>query len=722
MRSPIPSTSLEVALGIVALFCLSVSLADAQDFARSPGATCTTAPGCVTSYHNDNTRDGVNGNETLLTPSIVSGSTFTLLKNFDNLDGLVYAQPLYLSGVTMASTTNCAGSNKNIAIVATENNTIYVYDVTPGYAIQECYHTNTNASGENAIPFTDLKGTSPECTNLVPQEGITGTPAIDTAVTPPALYFVSGVKTSTSWDFKLNVMRLDSGSPAHGTPFYLSNLIISQTGGVNSPFSAINENQRSGLALFHPPVLGAANLYVAFGSHCDSTPFQGYVAGFQFVYGTSTLNNLGVFQSENVTGGSAGGIWMSGAAPAVDSNGNVYVAVGNGLWNGQPNSPSVPTKLGQSVVQLVQSGSTLTAVDYYTPNDYAYLNSGSGSHSVCVTHNTTLCPSQFSFKLTSTDYDLGSAGVTLIKPVGRYTSRCGTSNGELLAGGKEGVLYGICYNPSPDSLGTMGGLDSCGYNFRSACTLNLNSVAAVTACTQASAPTPGKIAQCFYGTPTLGNQNSDLTGTRSTPAFWGGSSSSPQNYLYLAGDVNLLRGYQYSPGGTFGTPGAQATVPSTYGYPGATPSVSWNGVSGNTTTGLVWAIYSRAHGKYNLSTDKTTPAGAATLFGYKAIPDSLGKRLTNKFRSDAITLPPGTNHGPGAVKFTVPTIAAGLVFVGGGEANPVYYAPGQTTTPNANCTPSASGGSCLGGFYIYGTTHVEFGRSNNGMRDSTLRR
>ena len=189
----------------LAVTILAATVAGAQDFTQTPGASCGTAPGCVTSYHNDNARDGVNGYETTLTPSIVSGSTFTLLKNFDNLDGLVYAQPLYLTGVTMAST-NCTGV-KDIAIVATENNTIYVYDVTPGDTIQECYHKNVNGSGENAIPFTDLSGSTPQCNNLIPQQGITGTPAIDIAVTPPALYFVSAVKTASStYDFKLNVM------------------------------------------------------------------------------------------------------------------------------------------------------------------------------------------------------------------------------------------------------------------------------------------------------------------------------------------------------------------------------------------------------------------------------------------------------------------------------------------------------------------------------------
>ena len=60
-----------------------------------------------------------------------------------------------------------------------------------------------------------------------------------------------------------------------------------------------------------------------------------------------------------------------------------------------------------------------------------------------------------------------------------------------------------------------------------------------------------------------------------------------------------------------------------------------------------------------------------------------------------------TNYGPGAVKYSVPTIAGGLVFVGGGEANPVYYSPGPAGS-GANCTPSASGGSCVGALYIYG--------------------
>ena len=158
-------------LGLALFVCALSDSAAAQDFTPGAGASCPRA--CVTTFHNDNARDGVTAYETILNPTVVQGTTFGLQASFTNLDGLVYAQPLYLSGVNMSSS-NCTGT-KDIAIVATENNTIYVYDVTAGDSIVECYHTNTNGSGENAIPFTDLSGTTPQCNNLAPQEGISGT-------------------------------------------------------------------------------------------------------------------------------------------------------------------------------------------------------------------------------------------------------------------------------------------------------------------------------------------------------------------------------------------------------------------------------------------------------------------------------------------------------------------------------------------------------------------
>jgi hypothetical protein len=695
VKPRIASTTLLATICVVGLLWTLTASISAQDFTQASGATCSS--GCVTTHHNDNARDGVNSSETSLKPSNVSGSSFVLLKNIEMLDGLVYAQPLYLSGITMASGSGCPGV-KNIVIVATENNSIYAFDVTTGSSTlyQQCWKAQLNASGENAIPFTDLIGSVTECNNLIPQEGITGTPAIDLGVTPPAIYAVSAVKTSTTaWDFKLSIVKADGGTVISSKVRYLTAQIQGQSGGLN--FSPLQQNQRPGLALFRPSTGNKVNLYVGFGSHCDSTPFQGYVAGFQFVYSPATWNNLGVFNTE-AGGGIDAGVWMGGGAPALDSNGNVYVATGNGDWNGS-GTGGVPTNLGESVVQLAQSGSSLTAVDYYTPNSWMALNSGSGTNSVCLTYGGTSCPNGYSVSLATNDYDLGGGGVTLMNPKGSgYTSLCGT-NAELVAAGKEGVAYGVCYNPSASSM-VMGGLDSCGYTFTTGTngcsgSMNLANVAAKTACTQSGT---GSIAQCFNG---MANPNGVDNGNRGNPAFWAGTASIPENYLYVAGIADTIKAYTLTTSGSFNILAAtNSTTPSSYGYPGASPSLSWSGTDG--TTGLVWAIDTNGnYGKYNRQTGVSTAAGAATLYGYTAIPSS--SLLTNDVDSSTLALLPGmTHYGPGAVKFVVPTIAGGLVFVAGGAANPNYYKPGKDTSNGANCTPSASGGSCLGALYIYG--------------------
>src|SRR4029077_7535788 len=75
--------------------------------------------------------------------------------------------------------------------------------------------------------------------------------------------------------------------------------------------------------------------------------------------------------------GEGAGIWMSGAAPSIDSSNNMYVITGNGDYNGV-------TEFGDSFIKL---NATLSLQDWFTPFDEAILNSsnadlGSGGAAV----------------------------------------------------------------------------------------------------------------------------------------------------------------------------------------------------------------------------------------------------------------------------------------------------------------------------------------------------
>ncbi len=75
----------------------------------------------VLTYHNNNARTGLNSSETILTPSNVNSASFGKLFTLP-VDGLVDAEPLYLSAVPIG------GSNHNLLIVATEHDSVYAFD------------------------------------------------------------------------------------------------------------------------------------------------------------------------------------------------------------------------------------------------------------------------------------------------------------------------------------------------------------------------------------------------------------------------------------------------------------------------------------------------------------------------------------------------------------------------------------------------------------------
>jgi hypothetical protein len=657
-------------------------------------------------------RDGVNSQETTLTPSLfpvpASRANFGLLVPAAGgatgaVDGLIYAQPLYLSGVAMAASSGCSGT-QNIVLVATENNSVYAFTwtytlSTTGYtfSLTQCWTLNLNQPGEYAIPFTALPvvHTGVACNNLMPQSGITSTPVVDTAVTPPVMYVVSAHQTvNLTYTYRIHAINVNSGTEVvNGTnaPYDLS--------GVFPKLTANQELQRPGLALFDAG--GNANLYVGFGGYCDTLPYSGYLAGLTYNYSTQSFGPVGtnwVFDTQAGSTRHNGGIWMGGAAPAVDSAGNVYFSVANGNWNGT-------TEFGESVVKLATTSTGLTAVDFFTPNSYADLNLDVSTVTVCSGYGGDGCPTTNMLTLDAPtgDFDLGAGGVTLVNFAGVTSPVCG-SNGELIAGGKEGVLYGVCYSTQGGSTlqSVMGGLDGCGYD----CTTNSNPTAS--ACTEASPPTPGTIAQCFQGVNAGENQASGSNnvilnpGIRGTEAFWAGSAANPENYLYAAGGDSALVAYQANTiTGLFNAVGDPATFPKIFPYPGTVPAVSWNG--SDPTTALLWAIDTGGYGQWRPLTNSALAAKPALLVAYNPIPTTKGTPVLTALWESSVS---AANAGPGAVKFAVPTIAGGLVFVPGGTPG---YAPGLPGGTGVNCTASAlataTTPTCGGKLSIYGMLH-----------------
>ena len=75
----------------------------------------------VLTQHNDNARTGQNTSETILNTTNVNVNQFGKLFAMP-ADGQVYAQPLYVPGVTIN------GGVHNVVIIATENDSVYAYD------------------------------------------------------------------------------------------------------------------------------------------------------------------------------------------------------------------------------------------------------------------------------------------------------------------------------------------------------------------------------------------------------------------------------------------------------------------------------------------------------------------------------------------------------------------------------------------------------------------
>jgi hypothetical protein len=305
------------------------------------GAPMTNAPD-VTTFHYDVSRDGLNANETILTPTNVTSTQFGKI-GFDTVDGKVDAQPLYLANVIVG------GQLRNVLYVATEHDSVYAFDADSG---AQLWKTSILASGETT---SDDHG----CSQITPEIGITSTPVIDRKQGPNGTIFTIGMSKDAAGKYHQRLHALDittgvevSGSPTEITATYPGTGDNSQNG--NVVFDPSQYAERAALLLLN------GNIYTGWTSHCDIGLYTGWVIG----YSESTLQQTQIL---NLTpNGHEGSIWMSGGGLAADSNGFIYILDANGTFDTTFNANGFPANgdYGNAMVKLSTS-SKLAVADYF---------------------------------------------------------------------------------------------------------------------------------------------------------------------------------------------------------------------------------------------------------------------------------------------------------------------------------------------------------------------
>lgn len=344
----------------------------------------TDYPGMVT-YHADRFRTGVNLQELALTPATVKSSTFGKLFS-RSVDGQIYAQPLYVSNLTIA------GAKHNVVFVATEHSSVYAFDAdgirtTPFWKksfINPSAGITTIAKPSNAL--------------IAPEISISSTPVIDLATS--TLYTMASTRESGNIVHRLHALSLTTGAEKFGGPIVIQ-------GSVPGTYPALAVNGRVPFVpkqhLQRPALLFVAGaVYIAFGSNGDILPYNGWLFSYSAA-GTGKLHQVGIFCVSPDKG--AGAIWQSGDGPAADNSNNIYVASGNGAFDLNTGGRDA----GNTVLKL---SSALSILDYFTPFNQA--------------------------SLTSNDLDLGAGG-----PIIPATQSGAAAPSLVIVGGKDGNLYSI---------------------------------------------------------------------------------------------------------------------------------------------------------------------------------------------------------------------------------------------------------------------------------------
>ncbi|MFZ0805271.1 MAG: hypothetical protein WAN03_03780 [Candidatus Sulfotelmatobacter sp.] len=528
----------------------------------------------VTTWHNDNAHTGQNLQETILTTANVNSKTFGKLFSYP-VDGMMYAQPLYVQGVTIK------GASHNVVYAATENDSVYAFDAdSASLNPNPLWHTAfTKPPSVVAMPCTQ----NDTYCNVYPIIGITGTPVINVA--NQTLYAIArtqetGPKGGITYAIRLHALNIATGAEQPNSPVTICNAGAAK-GCLFAPYNTssfdlfIPQHQMQRPALTLTPYPGTAQgvLYVPFGQD------RGWIMAFD----ASTLKLLAVFCSApNVTlsGKGLSGFWGSGGAVGADAYGNVYAVTADGVYDVNTGGADYGDTLIKLSLQYNSTSNSYTfqVLDYFSPEDQS-----------CRYEN---------------DVDLGS-GSPLILP-----QQLGATSPDLvLLGGKgypcDGVISPI-FLVNGDSMGEDSG----------------NDIQTV------DGPQGGYWSGGAY-----------WQSASTTYVYYGGLTSENQapagDYMRMWTMVNGL----FSPPTAVAQSSQRLTI-------GATPSISADG----NTNGILWAI-----ARQDLLSTKPG-SKAAILYAWDAT--NLAKQLYSSAMNSA------RDKAGNGVKFVVPTIANGKVYVG----------------------------------------------------------
>lgn len=363
------------------------------------GAVSTPPPSAgidVTTYHYDNARDGLNSQETILTPSNVTSSSFGKI-GFFSTDGKVDGEPLYLSQLTIN------GAAHNVLYAVTEHDSVYAFDADAGTVLWQ-----KSMLGAKETPSDDHG-----CGQITPEIGITDTPVIDRKL--GAIFLVAMSKdTSGNYHQRLHALDIGSGAELEGGPIE-----------IQATYPGTGKFSQSGIQTFQPGqyaervglLLMNGYLFLGWTSHCDEDPYTGWL----MMYNETTLQQTSVLnltpngaENDPHFEGGEGSIWQSGAGLAGDAQGNIYFLSANGAFETTLNAGGFPSgsDFGNSFLKVSSTGGKLAVSDYFSPDNTA-------TESV-------------------NDQDLGSGGVLLLPDL---TDAGGATRHLAVGAGKDGNIY-----------------------------------------------------------------------------------------------------------------------------------------------------------------------------------------------------------------------------------------------------------------------------------------